>query len=192
MPRDGEGKPAGILGLYAQAPAVRVAEDQVLPPLDDGTDDCVDVRRLGGSRLSQNRIVALVTLALVFAGSAVVEHLAMALAVRRFLPALNPAPWRTNREALRLVRGYSVDALLAMLAGRISFKTDAIVIGLCGQLDLIPFFDMPARLVEYAKNLIRSATTTLTPAVSALEAKGGQDAIRRRGDRPSSVPLSFD
>src|SRR5262245_56772551 len=121
---------------------------------------------------------SLVTLALVFAISAVVEHLAMALAVRRFLPALNPAPWRTNREALRLVRGYSVDALIAMFAGRISFKTDAIVIGLCGQLDLIPFFDMPARLVEYAKNLIRSATTTLTPAVSALEAKGGKDAIR--------------
>jgi O-antigen/teichoic acid export membrane protein len=122
---------------------------------------------------------SLVTLALVFAVSAVAEQLAMALAVRRFLPALNPAPWRTNRDALKMVRGYSIDALLAMLAGRISFKTDAIVIGLCGQLDLIPFFDMPSRLVEYAKNLIRSATTTLTPAVSAMEAKGSQDGIRR-------------
>lgn len=120
----------------------------------------------------------LVSLALVFALTTVGEHLAMAVAVGRLVPKLRPVPWRTDREALRLIRGYSVDSFLALIAGRISFKTDAIVIGLCGSLDLIPFFDMPSRLVEYAKSLIRSATTTLTPAISALDAKGGQQAIR--------------
>jgi O-antigen/teichoic acid export membrane protein len=50
---------------------------------------------------------------------------------------------------------------------------------LCGQIGLIPFFDMPSRLVEYAKNLIRSATTTMTPAFSTLEAKNDIEAIRR-------------
>jgi O-antigen/teichoic acid export membrane protein len=120
----------------------------------------------------------LIHLAFCFAATTVFEQLAMGYAVHHFLPELKPAPWRTNREALRLVRGYSFDSFLAMLAGRIAFKTDAIVIGLCGQLDLIPFFDMPARLVEYAKNLIRSATTTLTPAFSTLEAKGSKAAIR--------------
>src|SRR5262249_53551492 len=80
---------------------------------------------------------------------------------------------------LKLIRGYSFDSFLAMLAGRINFKTDAIVIGLCGQLGLIPFFDMPSRLVEYAKNLIRSATTTLTPAFSALETNNNFAAIRQ-------------
>jgi len=52
------------------------------------------------------------------------------------------------------------------------------VIGLFGYLGLIPFFDMPSRTVEYAKNLIRSLTTTLTPAFSTLEARGGTAAIR--------------
>ena len=121
---------------------------------------------------------SLVSLAAVFALSTLAEHAAMVVAVRRLLPDLAPAPWRTDREALRLVRGYSIDSFLAMIAGRISFKTDAIVIGLCGSLGLIPFFDMPSRLVEYAKNLIRSATTTLTPAISALDASGGKTAIR--------------
>jgi O-antigen/teichoic acid export membrane protein len=120
----------------------------------------------------------LVHLAFCFAATTVIEQLSMAVAVHRLLPGLKPAPWRTNREALRLVRGYSFDSFLAMLAGRLAFKTDAIVIGLCGQLDLIPFFDMPGRIVEYAKNLIRSATTTLTPAFSTLEAKGSKAAIR--------------
>jgi len=121
---------------------------------------------------------SLVSLAAVFAVTTAAEHLAMALAVNRLLPELRPAPWRTDRATLKMVKGYSVDALLAMLAGRISFKTDAIVIGLCGGLGLIPFFDLPARLVEYAKNFIRSATTTLTPAFSALDATGGKTAVR--------------
>ncbi|HEV3144132.1 MAG TPA: polysaccharide biosynthesis C-terminal domain-containing protein, partial [Gemmataceae bacterium] len=121
----------------------------------------------------------LVPLAVVFTATTLAEHSVMLTLVRRSLPELRPAPWRADRATLRLIRGYSFDSFLAMLAGRINFKTDAIVIGLCGQLGLIPFFDMPSRLVEYAKNLIRSATTTLTPAFSALEAKNNVAAIRQ-------------
>src|SRR5437016_4404210 len=102
----------------------------------------------------------------------------MSWLVGRLLPGVAPATWRTDRATLKLIRGYSIDSFLAMLAGRISFKTDAIVIGLCGSIGIIPFFDMPSRLVEYAKNLIRSATTTLTPAISSLDATGGKAGIR--------------
>lgn len=134
--------------------------------------------RLAGVLWALNSEGNLVTVAVVFSATAVGENLAMALAVRRLMPNVNPAPWRTDRAALRLIRGYSIDSFLALIAGRISFKTDAIVIGLCGSLDLIPFFDMPSRLVEYSKNLIRSATTTLTPAFSSLDARGSKAAIR--------------
>jgi O-antigen/teichoic acid export membrane protein len=121
----------------------------------------------------------LVALAVVFAFTTLAEHSVMLALVRRHLPGLRPAPWRAKRATLRLIRGYSLDSFLAMLAGRINFKTDAIVIGLCGQLGLIPFFDMPSRIVEYAKNLVRSATITLTPAFSALDAKKDFTAIRQ-------------
>lgn len=120
----------------------------------------------------------LVALAVVQAVSVLAENVTLLILVRWLLPHLRPAPWRTDRATLRLIRGYSVDSFLAMVAGRISFKTDAIVIGLCGQFGMIPFFDMPARLVEYAKNLVRSVTTTLTPAFSALEAKSDRNAMR--------------
>lgn len=120
----------------------------------------------------------LAALAVVQAATVLGENLVLLFLVRRWIPDLKFVPWRTDRATLKLIRGYSVDSFLAMLAGRISFKTDAIVIGLCGYLGLIPFFDMPSRLVEYAKNLIRSATTTLTPAFSALEAKSDRSAIR--------------
>jgi O-antigen/teichoic acid export membrane protein len=126
-----------------------------------------------------NNGASLIHLAVVQLVTGIGEHLVMAGVVYRLLPGLRAAPWRADRETLRLIRGYSVDSFLAMLAGRIAFKTDALVIGLFGQLDLIPFFDMPSRLVEYAKGLIRTGTTTLTPAFSKLDAQGDIAAVRR-------------
>ena len=61
------------------------------------------------------------------------------LAVNRLLPI---AAALCTDHGDKLVKGYSL-ALLAKRAGRISFKTDAIVIGLCGELGMIPFFDLP-------------------------------------------------
>src|SRR5262249_49317746 len=74
----------------------------------------------------------LISIAVVFAISTVFENLTLSWFVSRLLPGLAPAPWRADRATLKLIRGYSIDSFLAMLAGRISFKTDAIVIGLFG------------------------------------------------------------
>jgi O-antigen/teichoic acid export membrane protein len=77
------------------------------------------------------------------------------------------------------VRGYSVDAFLAMLAGRITVQTGAIAIGGFTTAAAAAHYAIAARLVEMAKNLLRSITTTLTPAVSEREARGDIDGVRR-------------
>jgi O-antigen/teichoic acid export membrane protein len=88
--------------------------------------------------------------------------------------------WRSvDRATLREVRGYSVNAFLAMVAGRVSFQTSAIVIGLFLAAPQVTYFALATRLVEFAKNLLRSATLTLTPAISSLEAKGDLASVRR-------------
>src|SRR5262249_34536021 len=61
----------------------------------------------------------LISIAVVFAISTVFENLAMSWFVSRLLPGLTPAPWRADRATLKLIRGYSIDSFLAMLAGRI-------------------------------------------------------------------------
>ena len=55
-------------------------------------------------------------------------HLAMAAAAFRYLPGLRFSLRLVDRPTLRAIRSYSADALLAMLAGRVYFQTDAIVI----------------------------------------------------------------
>jgi O-antigen/teichoic acid export membrane protein len=98
--------------------------------------------------------------------------------VRHYLPGLRFSPRLVDRPTLRAIRGYSIDALVAMVAGRVSFQTDAVVINVFLLPQCITPFAVAGRLVEYAKDSLRVATTVLTPAVSALEAKGDSAGIR--------------
>jgi O-antigen/teichoic acid export membrane protein/GT2 family glycosyltransferase len=121
----------------------------------------------------------LIELAWMITGSNIVEHVALAVAARRYLPELRFSPSLIDRETFRRIRGYSVNALLAMLAGRISFQTDSVVISWFLAPQFITFFAVGARLTDYVKSSLRAVTTVLTPAVSTLEARGDHAAIRR-------------
>lgn len=107
------------------------------------------------------------------------ENLAMAAAAWAYLPRLRFALRLADRDTFRTIRGYTGDAALAMLAARISFQTDSIVIGWFLAPQFITFFAIAGRLVEYAKGTLRSVTATLTPAFSVLDAYGDGAAIRR-------------
>jgi O-antigen/teichoic acid export membrane protein len=121
----------------------------------------------------------LIELGVVITGCNLLEHLAMAVAARHYLPGLRFSVRLADRATFRTIRGYSLDAFLAMLAGRVSCQTDALVIGAFLAPESITLFAVAGRLIEYAKSSLRAATTVLTPAVSALEARGDDRAIRR-------------
>lgn len=135
--------------------------------------------RTGGIVWCLNHTTGLFPLAVVYTATNVLEHLAMAVVCHRTLPALR-FRWRfVNRDTLGQVRGGSVDAFLAMLAGRVTLQTGAILIGLFLPGGQVTFFATAARLVEYAKSLLRTVTGTLTPGVSAMESRGDHVGIAR-------------
>ncbi|MGL6097193.1 MAG: oligosaccharide flippase family protein, partial [Fimbriiglobus sp.] len=106
------------------------------------------------------------------------EHAALAALCWRFLPGLRFRRGLVDRPMLKQVAGYSGDAFLAMLAGRITVQTGAIVIGLMMPAGAATYYVTAGRLVEYAKTLLRQITATLTPGVSAMEARGDMAGIR--------------
>ena len=118
-------------------------------------------------------------LAVVYTAANLLEHAAMGVLAFRFLPGLRVSRRLIDRETIRRVKGYSVDAFLAMLAGRITVQTGAVVVGGFLTAAAAAHYAIAAQLVEMAKNLLRSATTTLTPAVSEREARGDLDGVRR-------------
>lgn len=121
----------------------------------------------------------LLAVAAVYTAANLLEHATFAGLCRRFLPALRFSRRLIDRDTLRQVRGYSGDAFLAMLAGRVTVQTGAIVIGLYLPAGEVTFFATAARLVEYAKTLLRTITATLTPGVSAMESRGDHAGVRR-------------
>jgi O-antigen/teichoic acid export membrane protein len=135
--------------------------------------------RVGGIVWVMETRPGLLPLAFVFTVTNLLEHAIMAGLCFRFLPGLRLTLRDVDRETLRAVKGYSVDAFLAMLAGRITVQTGAIIVGGFLTVAAAAHYALAARLVDMAKNLLRSATTTLTPAVSEREATGDLDGVRR-------------
>lgn len=111
----------------------------------------------------------LAALAWVVAGASVVEHFVLAATTWYFAPNLRYRPFDVDRVTIRTIWGYSAHSFLAMVAGRLSFHTDAFVIGAALGPAAITIFNFPARLVETGKSLLRSGTTTLTPVFSRRE-----------------------
>src|SRR5262249_20574577 len=96
-------------------------------------------------------------LALAMAFVNLTSQLALAVALRCYLPGLRFPRSLADRQTFRMIRGYSLDAFWVMVANRIAFQTDAIVIGAFLAPQFITFFSVAGRLVEYAKNGFRSA-----------------------------------
>jgi O-antigen/teichoic acid export membrane protein len=135
--------------------------------------------RVGGVVYVTETRPGLWSLAVVFTVTNLLEHAAMGLLAFRFLPGLRVSRRLVDRDTLRRVRGYSADAFLAMLAGRVTVQTGAIVAGGFLSAAAAAHYAVALRLVEMAKNMLRSATLTLTPAVSEREAGGDLDGVRR-------------
>jgi O-antigen/teichoic acid export membrane protein len=135
--------------------------------------------RTGGIFWVSETRPGLLPLAVIYTLANLAEHAVLAGLCFRFLPGLRFRWGLVDRATLRQVRGYSGDAFLAMLAGRITVQTGAIVVGLFLPPGSVTAFAIAVRLVEYAKSLLRTITTTLTPGVSAMEARGDDAGIRR-------------
>jgi len=163
--------PLGVFGSildglerYPEKSAVRVVA------LAARTAGIVVAVRAGGGLFALGAVVAAVSAA---------EQLLLAGLCFYHLPGLKLGPAHVDRPTLRLVRASSADALLAMLAGRITGQTGAILLGIFLPPGSATFFAVGARLVEHAKLLLRTVTATLTPGVSAMEARGDHAGIRR-------------
>jgi hypothetical protein len=117
-------------------------------------------------------------LALLHLAFNVAENLALAVLSFRALPTLRLSPALVDAATFRRVRGYSLDAFLLLIAGRLAYQTDSFVIGANLPLEAITYFAIAARLSEFAKTLLRTITSTLTPGISAMEARGEVAGIR--------------
>jgi len=120
----------------------------------------------------------LIGIALVSLVSALAKGMLYAAMVRVYLPTLRFSPHLASWDTLRTIRGYSVRAFVVMIAGRVSYRIDPIVIGAFLAPEEITYFVVAAQLVQYAKGAVSSLCKVLTPSAATLQARGEWQRLR--------------
>jgi O-antigen/teichoic acid export membrane protein len=117
--------------------------------------------------------VALITVSLPLVASAV-----RAVIAQRLLAI--PYGWKyVSRDSLRQVANYGSVTFMIIVAGRLRFKTDAVVIGTFLSAAAITHFSIGARLVDYAGEVVGSLAQIFTPMSSHFHATGDYDRLRK-------------
>jgi O-antigen/teichoic acid export membrane protein len=125
--------------------------------------------RNGGGLLT----VALITVSLpllsgVVNAAAVLRHLQLRFGLRY-----------VSRSSLRRIASYSGTTFLIIVAQRLRFKTDALVIGTFVSAVAVTYFTIGARLVDYAGEAVSSLAQIFVPMSSQSQAKGDLDGLRK-------------
>jgi O-antigen/teichoic acid export membrane protein len=116
--------------------------------------------------------VALITVILPFLGS-----LVRAAIVLRILPIR--FGWQyVDRSAFREIANYSAVSFILMIAYKLRFKTDEIVIGTFLSVTAITYFSIGDRLLDYASEVVTSLAQIFVPMSGQSAAKGDMDRLR--------------
>ncbi len=118
-------------------------------------------------------MVAFITVALPLLG-AVVKAIAVPYLLR-----LRIGLGYVSRSTLRHIASYSGTTFLIIVAGRLRFKTDAIVVGTFISAAAVTYFTIGARLVDYASEVVQSMAQIFVPMSSQSDAVGDLDVLRK-------------
>jgi O-antigen/teichoic acid export membrane protein len=110
--------------------------------------------------------------------------LPLAISVVRTVIAFRILPVRLGRhyvdsDMFRKIAAYSGTTFMIMVAGRLKFKTDEIVIGAFLSAAAITYFNIGARIVDYAAEVVVSLSQIFVPMSSQSEATGQLDRLRK-------------
>ncbi len=118
-------------------------------------------------------MVALITVSLPLVASAV--RVVIAHSLLRI-----PYGWKyVSRGSLRQVANYGSVTFMIIVAGRLRFKTDAVIIGSMLSAGAITYFSIGSRLVDYAGEVVSSLAQIFTPMSSHFHATGNYTQLRR-------------
>jgi len=84
-----------------------------------------------------------------------------------------------NRATFRQVADYGSVTFMIILAARLRFKTDAVIIGSFLSASAITYFSIGARLVDYAGEVVSGLAQIFTPMSSHFHAAGDESRLRQ-------------
>lgn len=120
----------------------------------------------------------LLTVAFITVTLPLLASLVNVAAVYRVLPIQLGAKY-VSRSSLRQIASYSGSAFLIIVAQRLRFNTDAVVIGTFVSAAAVTYFTIGSRLVEYSWQIVDSLAQIFVPMSTQSHAKGDIDGLRK-------------
>ncbi|MFY9845655.1 MAG: oligosaccharide flippase family protein [Terriglobales bacterium] len=84
-----------------------------------------------------------------------------------------------NRATFRQIRNYSGVTFMIMVAGRLKFKTDELVIGAMMSAAAVTYFNIGGRIVDYAGQVVTSLSQIFVPMASQSDARSDMTRLRK-------------
>jgi O-antigen/teichoic acid export membrane protein len=125
-----------------------------------------------------NRGYGLLTVALITAGLPIISSIARAMIVFRVCP-VPLGPKYVDRDSFRHMASYGGSTFLILVAGRLRFRTDELVLGAMMSTVAVTYFNIGARIVDYAQEFVSSLAQVFVPMSSQSEATGNLDRVRK-------------
>jgi len=125
-----------------------------------------------------NRGHGLLTVALITVGMPFFSSIVRAIVALRALPIRFGRKY-VDRESFRRMANYSGITFMILVAGRLRFKTDAVIIGTFVSSAAITYFYAGSRIVDYAGELVSSLAQIFVPMSSQSDAAGNMDRLRK-------------
>jgi len=97
----------------------------------------------------------------------------------KLLPTVEINRRLADRDTFKMIAAFSGYAFIINVASRLSFQTDAIVIGAMLSAEAITSFSIGSTMVDYLLTLISYMSTTLLPLASAFEAQQNYEKLRQ-------------
>jgi O-antigen/teichoic acid export membrane protein len=120
----------------------------------------------------------LLTIALITVSLPLLGGLVNSAVVLRILP-LRFNLKHADRASMRRIASYSGTTFMIIVAGRLRFKTDAMIIGTFVSSAAITYFTIGSRLVDYASEVVSSLAQIFVPMSSRSHATGDVDGLRK-------------
>lgn len=122
--------------------------------------------------------LGLLTIALITVGLPLITYLVRGIMAFRIHPVALGLKY-VDRATFRMMASYSGVTLIIMIAGRLKFKTDTIVIGTMLSAAAITYFNIAGRIVDYAGEIVTALAQNFLPMASQSEARGRMEHLRK-------------
>jgi O-antigen/teichoic acid export membrane protein len=134
---------------------------------------------------------SLIALAAVQLACLVFDFGACCFLIRRRYPGVRFSLGDFDRVMLRRIFSFSLYVLLLSAGARLTFETDALVIGAIQGVEAIPFYVVANSLIVYVMDFVIAIAAVVSPMATTLSTSGAIDQLRDMFLRWSKVALSL-